>query len=341
MAAASACGQTLKGVDVYRTGQLSSEAVVARLGSLPDEYARLCVQGRDRPAARLKKRMEAKVRAMGHFAFVELYCGQYANSAGRSAFLTFDLVDAADARARLPFHAAPVGRFSDPGGLLEAWKRYDATGIKQSAQGYIDDDAHPRCPGFYCRWGAPTKELAGLQDKLAAGAEPNKAALSVIAGADSDPRNRAAALYALSYAKDGADLAKLMLLSLDDPAPEPRAAALDVLSDLALYHKDIAIDLGRVAPVLDYPTVSDRAKAAALLLAKAQDPSARPALLSQAVPRLLPLLKLFQPSNHDPAFTILTMLSGESYDGRDYASWEKWIETQGSTASNRSPNDEH
>lgn len=325
LASASAWSQPLKAVDLYRTDQISAGEVSAQLGPLLSDYARLRREGPSRKAAKLQSKIESKVRAMGDFAFVQLYYGEYANSAGRSSYVTFDIVDAKEEKARMPFRAAPTGRFADPGGLLAAWKRYDAVGLKQSGQGYIDDDARPRCPGFYCRWGSGTKALAALEGKIAAGAEPNKAALIEIAAADRDPGERAAALYVLSYTEDGADLAKRMLSALDDPDPAPRAAALQVLSALAANHREIPLDLGRLAPALDYPTVSDRAKALEVMLAEAENPAASSTFNAQVVPRLLPLLKLSQPSNHDLAFTILTLLSGESYDRRDYASWEKWV----------------
>jgi len=325
LAAASAWSQPLKAVDLYRSEQISAEELSARLEPLLTDYARLRRESGPRKAARLQAKIETKVRAMGNFAFVRLYYGEYANSAGRSSYVTFDIVDAKEQKNRMPFRGVPVGRFDDPGGLLAAWKRYDAVGLKQSAQGYIDDDSHPRCPGFYCRWGSGTPELASLEGKIAAGAQPNKTALVSIARDDAAAEKRAAAIYVLSYVVDGANLAHLMLSALDDPDEKPRAAALQVLSALAVDHKDISLDLGRLAAVLDYPTVSDRSKALEVMLAKAGDPAARSTVISQVVPRLLPLLKLTQPVNHDPAFTILTMLSGESYDRRDYASWEKWV----------------
>jgi hypothetical protein len=42
------------------------------------------------------------------------------------------------------------------------------------------------------------------------------------------------------------------------------------------------------------------------------------------VPVALKLLRLEQPNNHDPAYQILTKVSGEAFGDRDYAAWERW-----------------
>jgi hypothetical protein len=36
------------------------------------------------------------------------------------------------------------------------------------------------------------------------------------------------------------------------------------------------------------------------------------------------MLRMLKPNNHDPAYEILKLVSGESYGDRDYAAWEAW-----------------
>ena len=48
-------------------------------------------------------------------------------------------------------------------------------------------------------------------------------------------------------------------------------------------------------------------------------------LIDRSAPILLKMLKLEQPNNHNPAYMILTTLSGEHYGKRDYAAWERWV----------------
>lgn len=321
---------TIKSVEVFRTDQISAGGVAAQLGPLLSDWARLRFERRKdkvKETKRLEEQITSKVRDMGSFAFVAPYYGEYVTSAQRSVYLTFDVVDLTGFEARMPFRRPPAGKLADPGGLLAAWRQYDQKGLDLEARGLISTEEHPSCPGFYCLWGAPVPELATLEQRLAAGAEPNKAALFKIVLEDADPKRRADALYVLSYTKDGDGFARILLNALTDPGEEPRGAALTMLSELAVYHKDVFIDPARVVPVLDYPTVADRSKALAVVMAMVVNPAYKPYLLTRATPYLIPLLKLWQPGNHDLAFTILSVLSGASYDSRDYDSWEKWVQS--------------
>jgi hypothetical protein len=261
-------------------------------------------------------------------AYVDIYYGEYLTSAERTAYVTFDVVDKADVKERLAFRPKPRGpSASDPAGLLAAWKAYNDLGHALSSRGLIDSE-NLSCAGFYCPWGASSPELAAFDKKLAESVEGNEKKLLAIVQNDSDEQKRADALCILSYLKDGSRVAGLMLDSLADPSPVVRACALEVLSDIALFHKKVFLDVSRILPALDFPTVSDRSKALSVLVALVGNPSYRPYVTSRAALRLMELLRLDQPSNHDLAFTLLSMLSDQSYDQHDYVSWQRWADAQ-------------
>jgi len=232
----------------------------------------------------------------------------------------------------MPFHQAPKGRAIDPDGLLAAWQQYADAGDALARQGAVDGSVHPSCPGFFCLWGSPTPELAALEKKIAAGAPSDRKLLERVLEREADPRKRAAALYVLAYLPEGKEVVDLCFASLSDPAEEVRAAALQILSDVALYHKGVLIDLSKILPVLDYPTISDRSKALSVLVGLGDNPSYKPLLLTRGTPYLLGLLRLRQPSNHDLAFTLLSTLSQKSVGQRDYDGWTAWVKSQNSAA---------
>ena len=82
--------------------------------------------------------------------------------------------------------------------------------------------------------------------------------------------------------------------------------------------------LGDLIAALDFPTSSDRNKAGYTLAALAAQPRYRAAIRDGAVPIALRVLRLLQPNNHDPAYEILQLVSGDSYGDRDCAAWEGW-----------------
>ncbi len=327
--AAAESTATLKGVDLYRSDALTLRQVENTLGPDLRNYARLKGSGRagsERPAEEARAFIERRLRELSPLAFASLTYSEYVTSAQKSSYITLDVVDRSAASARMPFRKAPQGSLSDPHGLLADWAEYQRLGAKLRDQGQIDSAERPACPGFYCTWGSATPELAALERRFVDGARGDKKALVAVLEQDADPRRRAAALYLLSYGEDGAEVSGLASRALLDPAPDVRGAALEILSDVALYHKDVLIDAARVVAALDYPLSSDRAKAMSVLVGLADRPAYRPYVLTRGTPYLVKLLRLEQPSNHDLAFTLLSMLSQQPYDQHDYDSWERWAE---------------
>ena len=321
----------VKGFDVYRSGALNAASARDAGGAILDSFVRARIshrKGNQKVEARLKAEAEAKLKKAAGLPFVSITVADYQTSAERTWFVTVDAVDAADAKARLPFRAAPTGTTADPDGLLASWQRYSDLGDGLSQKGLLDASEHPSCPGFFCLWGPRTPELKTLEQTLVAGAASQKAALTKVLKEDADAKKRAAALFVLSYLPDGKAVVDLCDDALLDPSEDVRSAALQVLSEIALYHKPVFLDVNKLIPALDYPTVSDRAKALSVLVGLADNPSYKPQVLARATPYLLGLLRLRQPANHDLAFTLLSMLSGQTYDQRDYDSWRKWVETQ-------------
>ncbi|MBI5631267.1 MAG: HEAT repeat domain-containing protein [Elusimicrobia bacterium] len=321
---------TYKGFDIYRSRTATVEKIQKAVGPWIDSYMRMRQDGRPpvlRNADRLKDRIEREVRRLGRLAFVNMHYAEYITSADRGGYITFELVDVQDAALRMPFKPAPAKSLADPQGLLAAWRQYYDIGISLSAQGALPTE-RVSCPAFFCLWGSATPELGALEKQIRDGVAANKKFLHRVAVEDRDPQKRAAALYVLSYSTSGAEVVDLMMDRLQDPSEEVRAAALQVLSDIALYSRSLFIEVKKIIPLLDYPTSSDRSKAMGVLIGLADNPTYRPYVLSRATPYLLGLLKLEQPSNHDLAFTLLSILSKERYGRRDYQAWEKWISSQ-------------
>ncbi len=329
--ASPVCAQstaTLKGIDVYRSSVVTLEDIRRKSDRLLDSYLRQRNDGRRaamKAAERTKTEIENQIRSLGKLAFVSMAYSEYVTSAERTAYVTFDVVDNADARTRMPFREAPSGYAGDPSGILEAWRQYSDLGQSQLDKGSISTD-RPACPGFYCTWGSSTPELEALEKRFSGEAPALKSDLKKVLDEDASPQSRSAALSVLSYLPDGAEVAALALSGLHDPSVEVRSAALQILSDLAIYHKEIFLDARDIIAALDYPTVSDRSKAMGVLVGLVDNVAYRPYVISRAAPYLVPLLKLSQPSNHDLAFTLLGVLSQQSYDRHDYDSWQKWVD---------------
>ncbi|OGR87855.1 MAG: hypothetical protein A3J74_06255 [Elusimicrobia bacterium RIFCSPHIGHO2_02_FULL_57_9] len=328
---ASAAGDVkFQGMDIYRSEAVTVEQIERHAGGMIKNYMRLRAQDRKesvKVAERLRPQIETRARQLGKFAFLKFHYGEYVTSAERTAYVTFDIVDAKDAKERMPFRPIPARHLKDPNGLLAAWRQYSDLGVALMKQGLISTD-RPTCPAFYCPRGTATPELAAFERRFAEAVPIDKALLLEVLKNEADPHKRAAALYLLSYLKDGKEVLRIMMMGLDDPGEDVRAAAMQILADISLNYKSLFMEVNRIIALLDYPTVSDRSKSLALLVSIADNPVYRPYIMSRATPYLVRLLKMNQPSHHDLAYTLLAMLSQETYDRRDYSSWEKWVSKQ-------------
>jgi hypothetical protein len=210
----------------------------------------------------------------------------------------------------------------DPDGLLAGWKSYYEIGSALSKRGEMPVD-RPDCPGFYCLWGGPTPELDALQKRFVAGAAARERELRGVLSFDADGDKRAAALFVLSYGTRGEKVIESCLSALKDPVPAVRGAGLQILADIINHRKDLRVDADNIVPMLDDPSVSVRGKTLGLLVPLVDDEAQRKKIMA-AVPRLLDILKLSEPSSSDLAYTVLGQLSHQAYDRKDYAAWETW-----------------
>jgi hypothetical protein len=237
--------------------------------------------------------------------------------------VTFDVVDASDAAKRMPFYAPPQGRFADPGGLLSGWRSYSALCADMRRRGDTSNE-RPACSSFYCPWVASNDATRKFDGKFRSEVPGHYGALLAVLGGDFDPGNREAAAYLLAYSTSAKTVSEIMIKALQDPDREVRAAALTVLADMSGYRSNVFIEAFRIMPALDYPTVSDRSKALAVLAGLASRPEYQSYIISRASPQLVRLLRSLDPGLRDLAYTVLGMASGKNYDRKDIAAWEAW-----------------
>lgn len=328
-AAAAPSSATVLGYDVYGTGRFDEAYVREKFSEKVRQWIEQeGLAGRRKAsaqkAASLKKEIESEFQKAGGFAFATLEKVN-ADSSGSSVFLVFDAVEPGDAEKRLPYRLAPAADVPDPAGLLSAWARYQETGWELVHKGELPMD-RVNCPAFYCTWGGATPPLKALEDRFIAEVPAAKSALARILNEDRDPVRRAQALYLLSYVKDGQELAAWALPGVFDPDERVREAAMRIFGDIAVYRRETPLPVGKIAEVLDFPLVDDRTRGLAVLVGLADHPVYRSFILQHAAAQVVKLLRLKNPSNHDMAYTVLQMLSGEKFPPRDYEAWENWLQ---------------
>lgn len=314
------------GIDIFGTEQITTEQVRQAWGEKIIRFAEAIYEQNSIPKAEAEELYEeivTGIKAMGDFAYVDLSAVMYFEE-GNPIYVTVDIVDAANASVRMPFRSVPTGKFSDPDRLLQQWEEYEETGFALSREGELK--GYKNCPALHCTAGFEHPQLQKFLPIFQAGVRANRDRLVQILQEDRDETHRGNAVFLLAFTDDPASYVKTIAPAIRDSSGFVRNNVLRALIDIAREQPDIEIPVELVVEALRYPETTDRNKAAYILVELAKQPKYRQLLMEQAVPILLDMLKLEQPNNHDPAYKILTILSGEQYGERDYAAWERWAE---------------
>lgn len=242
--------------------------------------------------------------------------------------VTLDVVEKADAARRMPFREAPTEKLDDPSGILALWAEYQDEMFRLAMAGAPMQVNESNCPVLHCVAPFDLPELAPYLERLNDGAREHEDELYAIAADSGDASQRANALFVLAHTNDAARLAPVLGRAIYDPNGGVRNNAMRVLMFLAQKRPDVAFPIGDLISALDFPSSSDRNKAGYTVAALADVPKYRDAIRADAVPVALRMLRLEQPNNHEPAYQILTKISGETFGERDYAAWERWAATR-------------
>ncbi|HUQ04844.1 MAG TPA: hypothetical protein VM261_20220 [Kofleriaceae bacterium] len=268
------------------------------------------------------------LQAAGDFAYVDSALVGYFEDGGMKFYLTLDVVEQKDASRRMTFAPAPAGEHADPEGLIADWQAFEAKVFELMNAGTLSPK-RVDCPAFHC-FGDPAHEaLCAWAAKFAERVPRHRDELVAILREDRREDFRGAAAYLLAYTHDGNELVRVLQPSIRDESSFVRNSVMRVLADIALHHPEIEIPLNPVLAALDFPTTTDRNKAAAVvawtLEKRGVSAETRRSVIDHAGPTLLAMLRLQQPNNHDLAYTILKAVSGEAYGERDHTAWEAWL----------------
>lgn len=325
----------VQSIDIYGSSVLDSAAARAEFGPDVLRYVELGWQagfGGSVPenAAELEAQMlaiDAKIRTAleSRTPLVYFEIGVTLDfGPPQQVHVSIDVVEKADEARRMPFYAPPTHELGDPGGVLALWAEYERAMYDLAMAGApmsVDDG---NCPVLHCVAPFDLPELAPYLPRLDDGARRYEDELYAVAASSADASQRAKAMFVLAHTNDAQRLAPVLGRAVNDPSSGVRNNAMRVLMFLAQRGTDVEFPIRDLIAALDFPSSADRNKAAYTVAALAREAQYRDAIRADAVPSALRLLKLEKANNHEPAYDILTRISGESFGDRDYAAWERW-----------------
>lgn len=327
----AACATTPKAhvqfsaVDTLGSPRITDSLIKTRYGSKIDALSEIPEVDYEN-FFRLKREIEATIKNDFGLAYAGLAIVTYFPPlSGR--YLTVDVVEVGDVKERMPFLAVPTGKYQDPDGLIALWDEYQSLALDLLKSGQLQ---YPKsCPAWHCTLGFEHPQLSPYLPRFSSLAVKNEAALVQILRDDARANFRANAAFLLAHVKDGNKLVRSYVSSaIFDSSDLVRNNAIRVLTTIAREHTSIPIDVAVIIKALRFPTTTDRNKAGYVLTALSEKAELKPIILKGAGWVLFDMLKLNQPNNHDPAYTVLKSISGQEYGDRDYMSWKSWLESE-------------
>jgi len=316
-----------RGLDLYRSSQITEVEVDQAFGVDIEKIVHAMDIGNMEGVEEPYTAVVRGIQSMGEFAFANLGIITYFEDGENVVYVTVDVVDRADSVSRMGFDPSPAGSVEDPLEALAAWDEYMQKGF-QLLQARELGSSTDSCPVHHCFVGFEHPNVEGYKELFDRAAQEYETQLVRVLREEADASKRAAAAFVLAHMEDAGELVEIIMPSVRDPSSRVRNNIMRVLAFIAAKQGGASIPIEPVLQALDYPSASDRNKAASVLVGLSGRPENREAILSAALV-LLRLLRLEQPNNHDPAYQILRQVSGEEYDERDYAAWEAWVERQG------------
>lgn len=147
---------------------------------------------------------------------------------------------------------------------------------------------------------------------------------------DPDHERRGAAIFLVGHFKNPHEIIKVLTPQLDNNSSLVRNNAMRVIGATVASAKLTNIDARPFIKQLDSPYVTDRNKALYVLYGLMNNAKPKQQILDNGKERLVKILYLKQPNNHEFAYQILKSISGKDYADNNYKEWEKWAKESSS-----------
>jgi len=324
-------------VDVYGTDEKNANLILRKYAQeiiaiethMMDAFKSIQNGGKENQVDALfntKQQLKEKIKQENKLAFVDfqtvLYPGDpdlhttveviQANRPDRLRFIT------------PPIHAKHYAKKQD---LINQMLLFTDIGVGLMVNNEIDVEKIS-CPVYHCVTGFDHPKLKPYLNVFNKGAIKQKQLILKTLKQDSNPERRGAAAYLVGHFKNPEEIISTLTPYVNDPDNGVRNNVVRVIAMTMAISKLSQINVSPFIDLLDSPYTTDRNKSLYVLQAAANSEKGKVAILKQGGDKLLALLALKQPNNHDPAYEILKKISGQHFQGNDLKAWSNWVHTK-------------
>jgi len=180
------------------------------------------------------------------------------------------------------------------------------------------------CPVYHCFVGFKHPQLKPYLSVFKKGVVEEKKLIIETLNKDKNPQRRAAAAFLVGHFNDPHEILSVLTPHINDVDDLVRNNVMRVIGSTLSKTKIDHIDLQPFLDMLDSPYTTDRNKALYIILEASSMPSTRD-LIIQNKNKLIDLLALKQPNNHDIAYKILQKISAKDFGEHNISAWKNGL----------------
>lgn len=147
---------------------------------------------------------------------------------------------------------------------------------------------------------------------------------------DPNPERRGAAIFLIGHMQNPNKVIKILLPHINNANMLVRNNSMRVIGATIEKNKRLKVNAEPFIKQLDSPYLTDRNKALYVLSGLIEQEQAKKQLLRTGKERLVRVLRLTQPNNHEYAYRILKSISNQDFGEKNYTGWEKWAKEDSS-----------
>lgn len=275
----------------------------------------------------LRKHVELTNAIKDHydFAFVNFNTIKYPQE--DDLYTTIDVVTK-DQPQRLKFVSKDKAtNFPQKNDIIQKMIEFQAISMDIAMSNQNVDD---KCEVHHCITSFSHPQLKPYLEMFNTAAKKEKKLILNTLKNDPDPERRGAAVFLVGHFKNPKEVIKVLTPMLDSNSVVVRNNAMRVIGATIASAKLTNIDARPFIKQLDSPYVTDRNKALYVLYGLMDNAKPKQQILQDGREKLVKILYLKQPNNHEFAYQILKSVSGKDYAENNYKEWEAWAKESSS-----------
>lgn len=207
--------------------------------------------------------------------------------------------------------------------LIESMITYEKLGFNLMMHKAIS--THSPCPVYHCIAGFDHPKLKPYLKMFNQGSVQEKNLIEKTLNEDVDPVRRAAAVFLVGHFHDPHEILNVLSSHIADKDDGVRNNVMRVIGSTLQKTSVSHLDVTPFLDALDSPYTTDRNKALYVLSSVAKSKDVQQQILTKGSDKLLALIRLKQPNNHDLAYFILKEMSGQDFGPTNVEGWRHWL----------------